>query len=288
MNQRVTIVIVNSNCRNTLWECLRKLTVGNAVPPIIVVDDASADDSVPIVAKEFPAVQLIKNAANRGFVAACNQGIRANTSDFVLLLAPDTLLSVTELQKLYDAIRMRPDVGACAPRVVNPDRSLHPTCRAFPTLNAMICDELGLSRVFPRSGRLARYRLDAWGHDETREVDQADRSCLLVRRTALEHIGLFDERFFSCFEDTDLCWRLRQAGWRTLFVTEATATQMSGQRGKTARAEILDHRYQGLFAFYRKHHPSWQLPVLRFVVQIAALFRTIAGKREYWPIVKNV
>jgi GT2 family glycosyltransferase len=288
MNERVTIVIVSYNCRDALRECLRKLTAGGVVPPIFVVANASSDNSAELVARDFPAAQLIKNAASCGFAVACNQGIRASASDFILLLAPKTLLDRAELQKLYDAIRIRPDVGVCAPRILNPDRSLHPTCRSFPTLTAMIYDELGLTRLFPHSGRFARYRMGGWGHDETREVDQVGRSCLLVRRTALEHVGLFDERFFSCLEDADLCWQLRQGGWRVLFVADATATQVGDQGNKTDRAEALGHWYQGLFAFYRKHYPRWQLLVLRFVMQIAGLFRTITGQRHYWPIVKNV
>jgi GT2 family glycosyltransferase len=283
----MTIVIVSYNRRDALWECLRKPMVGSTVPLVIVVDNSSTDDTARMVAKEFPAVQLIKIEANRGFAAACNQGIRANSSDFTLLVAPNTLLNMIELQKAYDAIRVRPDIGVCAPRIVNPDRSSRPTCRAFPTLHAMICDELGLSRLFPRSGHFARYRMGGWPHDETREVDQGGRSCLLVRRAVFEHIGLFDERFFSYFEDTDLCWRLRQGGRRVLFVTESTATQMKDQDTKPDRTEALGHRRQDLFAFYRKHYPPWQLPVLRLVVQAVGLFRTITGQRENWPIVKN-
>lgn len=288
MNERMTIVIVSYDCRDALWECLRKLMVGHDVPSIIVVDNASSDDSLEIVSKEFPAVQLIKNTTNRGFAAAWNQAIRVSTSDFILLLAPDMLLNTTELQKLYEATRLHPVVGVSAPRILNPDRSLRPTCRTFPTFNAMIYEELGWSRLFPQSRRFARYRMGGWQHDETREVDQVGKPCFLVRRRALEHVGLFDERFFARFEDADLCWRLRQAGWQVLFVADSIATQTGSEAKKSDRAELIGYRYQGLFAFYRKHYPRWQLPVLRFVVQIAAFFRTITGKREYWPIVKNV
>ena len=291
MNERVTIVIVSHNCRHALWDCLRKLMAGSTgddVPSIIVVDNASSDDSMEILTKEFPGVELIQNEVNLGLAAAANQGIRARISDFILLLAPDTLLNINELEKLYDAIRLRPDVGICAPRMLKSDRSLHPTCLTFPKLSAMICEELGLSRLFPRSMWFSRYRMAGWLHDETREVELVSRSCLLVRRRALEHIGLFDEQFFARFEDADLCKRLAQGGWRVLFVADATAVEASAPIRKADRSEVLGHRYRDLFTFYRKHHPHWQLPVLRLFVQISSLFCTITGKREYWAIVKNV
>jgi O-antigen biosynthesis protein len=288
MNEQVTVVIVSHNCGDALWECLRKLTGGAGVPPIIVVDNASNDKSTELVAREFPAVQLIRNATNVGFAAAANQGIRASTSDFILLLAPDMLLNTPDLLKLYDAIRVRPVVGICAPHLLDPERSLSPMRLVLPTLTAMIYEEFGLSRLFPRSRRLARYRMGGWNTLGDNEADQPSLSCLLVRRAALEHVGLLDERFFSSFQDVDLCWRSRQAGWQTLFVTDAFVTQNRGQDGETERAETLGFWYQGLFEFYRKHYPHWQLPFLRLVVQIGALFRTINGKREYRPIAKYV
>lgn len=287
MNERVNIVIVSYNCRDALWECLRKLTADSGVPPILVIDNASTDDSGEMVARDFPAVQLLQNTTNRGFAAACNQGIRASSSDFILLLDPDTFLKGADLQKLYEEIRLRPHIGVCGPRILNLDGTLQPSCYTFPTLGAMIFDEFGLSWLFPRSRWFARYRMSWWRHNETREVGQLSSSCLLVRRAALEHTGLLDERFFLYFEETDLCWRLQQVGWRALLVSDAAVMHVGGQSCKTDRRNALGHRYQSLFVFYHKHYPRWQLPLLRFVVQMTALTRASFGRREYWPIAKH-
>jgi GT2 family glycosyltransferase len=288
MNEQVTVVTVSHNCADALWECLRKLTGGAGVPPIIVVDNASKDKSAEVVARDFPSAQLIQNQTNRGFAAAANQGIRASNSDFILLLAPDMLLNTPDLLKLYEAIRLRPGVGICAPSSLNPNGSSRPTCLALPTLVAMICEEFGLTRLFLRSQRLAQYRIGDWVVVGDEQTNQPSISCLLVRRAALEHVGLLDERFLTTFEDIDLCWRLRQAGWQTLFVTDAVVTQNRRRGGEAERAEILGHWYRGLFEFYRIHYPRWQLPILRLVVQISTLFRVMTGKREYRSIAKYV
>jgi len=286
MNPICTIVIVSYNSRQPLQECLRKLTTEKDPYPVIVVDNASTDGTAETVARDFSVAGLIKNSKNLGFAAGCNQGIRACTSDFILLLNPDTLLERDALQKLVDLMRAQPDVGACGPRILNPDGSLQPSCRQFPTLGAMITDELGFGRLFPHSRRLAKYRMHGWEHNETATVDQLMGACLLLRRSALEHLGLLDERFFLYFEEVDLCLRLQQAGWRVVFVADAMVTHLGGESSKTDPRNALGHRYRSLFTFYRKHYPKWQSPILRLTIQIAALARVLAGRRDYWPVAK--
>ena|ERR1035438_2213977 len=286
MNLFCTIVIVSYNCRQPLQACLLTLTSGGHPPPIIVVDNASTDDTAEMIGRDFPTVQLIQNTRNHGFAAACNQGIRACASNFILLLNPDTMLRPATLQKLVDTMRAQPNIGACGPRVLNTDGSLQSSCRRFPTLGAMVCDELGLGRLFPHSRRFAKYRMHGWEHDETHDVDQLMGSCLLLRRMMLEHIGLLDERFFLYFEEVDLCLRLWRTGWRAVFVADATVTHLGGECSKTDPRNALGHRYRSLFAFYRKHYPAWQLPILRLCVQIAAFARVVGGQRDYWPVAR--
>ena len=282
MNLFCTIVIVSYNCRQALQTCLLTLTSAGDPPPILVVDNGSTDGTTEMIARDFPTVQLIQN---HGFAAACNQGIRAGASDFILLLNPDTMLRPATLQKLMDTMRAQPTIGACGPRVLNTDGSLQPSCRRFPTLGAIVCDELGLGRLFPHS-RFAKYRMNGWEHDKTRDVDQLMGSCLLLRRTMLEHIGLLDEQFFLYFEDVDLCLRLWRTGWRVVFVADLTVTHLGGESSNTDPRNSLGHRYSSLFAFYRKHYPKWHLPVLRLFVQITAVARAARGQREYWPVAR--
>jgi GT2 family glycosyltransferase len=277
VNLPVAIIIVSYNCREPLRACLRSLQTGKHT--IVVVDNASADNTTEMLRREFPSVTLIENPENHGFAAACNQGVRATDEPFVLLLNPDTIVELSALLRLLQVMRERPDVGACGPRILNPDGTLQPSCRRFPTLGTMLLAELGWRR---------RYLMRDWQHDDTREVDQLMGSCLLLRREALEQVGLLDERFFLYFEEVDLCWRLKQAGWRVLFVHDATIIHSAGASTKTAPQPNLVHRYRSLFEFYRKHFPRWQLLALKMGVFIGTVARSIRVERDYWAVARRV
>jgi N-acetylglucosaminyl-diphospho-decaprenol L-rhamnosyltransferase len=288
MNQSCVIIIVSYNCRDALRECLGNLATPGDMPPTIVVDNASTDGSAEMVSRDFPTVQLIRNARNCGFAAACNQGIAASDHPFVLLLNPDTLVTETALKGLLDVMDAQPDVGACGPRILNPDGSPQASVRKFPTLRALACDELGLSTAFPHVPWLTGYRLSSWPLETTAEVDQLGGSCLMLRRAALAQTGVMDERFFMYFEEVDLCLRLRNAGWRVLYIYAVTIIHAGGQSSKTDWDNSMRYRYQSLFSFYRKYHPAWQLVVLKTVVQVGAVLRTVVGQKGYWAIAKEV
>lgn len=252
------IVIVHYRCPAALRHCLASLPAGR-----VVVVDNSGDAGVP---------NAIVNECNRGFAAACNQGIRTTTEPFVLLLNPDTVVTRDALERLLAG--MTDGVGACGPLIRNEDGSVQPSVRWFPTWWRMALAEFGIRGAYyvKRPGPV---------------VEQLMGSCLLLRRAALDQIGLLDERFFVYFEEVDLCLRLQQAGWRVVFVPEAVITHVGGQSSRHDRATALRHRYRSLFAFYRKHYPHWQLGLLRLIVQTAALGRVILGQRWYAPVARE-
>jgi len=166
MNCFCTIVIVSYNCRQALQTCLLKLIAEGYPPPILVVDNASTDGtakwsqpiSLPFSSSRTPRTTVLLR------VQPGHPGVRF---DFILLLNPDTLLKRATLQKLSDIMRSQPNIGASGPRVLNTDGSLQSSCRRFPTLGAMACDELGFSRLFPHTGVWPKYRMHGWPHDET-------------------------------------------------------------------------------------------------------------------------
>jgi GT2 family glycosyltransferase len=254
------IIIVSFNCREELRQCLRSVPATR----VVVVDNASTDGSAEMA--------HIANKTNRGFAAACNQGIAATTEPFVLLLNPDTVNP--PLQQLLDCMETNPEAGACGPRILNPDGSPQISCRRFPTWWRMALAELGLRNFY-------------YVRHPGREVEQLMGSCLLLRRAALEEVGLLDERFFLYFEEVDLCWRLKNAGWKILFVDDATITHTGGASSRPVRAEALRHRYESLFTFYRKHYPAWHLAVLKCAAQLGAFRRQgdcASIAREVWSM----
>ena len=253
----LAIVIVSFNCRKNLRQCLASLPTAH----IVVVDNASTDGGA--------AMAHIVNDTNRGFAAACNQAISATTEPFLLLLNPDTVNP--PVQQLLDFMEANPDVGACGPRIINPDGSAQVSCRRFPTWWRMALAELGLRRFY-------------YVAHPGRDVEQLMGSCLMLRHAAVEQVGLFDERFFLYFEEVDLCLRLRQAGWHVAYVPDATVTHAGGASSRTVRAEALRHRYCSLFAFYRKYYPAWQLLVLKCAVQLGTALR----RSDYTSIAREV
>lgn len=251
---RVDVCIVAWRTRDFLRRCLRSVVGCSEVSRIVVVDNASQDGTVEMVTGEFPSVELIPNTENLGFAAANNQAIRAGRSPIVLLLNPDTEVRPGAVRTLTDVFQEDRRIGAVAAQLLLPDGSIQRSCRSFPEPAPLLLDALGLSRLFPRSETFGRYRMTYWDHDSRREVDQPMASALALRRAALDDVGLFDEAFPLFFNDVDLCYRLRQAGWRIVFEPRAKVLHHHGRSTSQARASAVIDSHRGLIRFYRKHY----------------------------------
>ncbi len=256
MAPTLSICIVVWNTREDLRACLSAIIAHPPQRPheIIVVDNASADGSAEMVARDFPGVRLIANATNEQYARGSNQALRASAGELVLLLNPDVRLLSGAIDTLVSFMDANPEAGACAPKLIHPDGRLQRSVRSFPTPGALAADLLGLARVFPRSRVFGRYRLTFWDYDSVREVDQPMASALMLRRQALLQVGLLDEQFPLFFNDVDLCYRLREAGWRIHFVPEACAVHRVGASTSQARRQALRLSGEGLLRFYRKHY----------------------------------
>jgi len=248
------VCIVSWRTRELLRACLRTAVGQPEVAWTVVVDNSSNDGTVEMVRAEFPEVHLIANAVNRGYAAANNQGISAGEAPFVLLLNPDTALMPGALGALLEEMQEDPKLGAVAPQLVLPDGSVERSCRSFPEPAALFCAAVGLSRLFPRSAAFGRYRMTYWDHDSRREVDQPMASALLLRRAALEEIGLFDESIPLYFNDVDLCYRLWQAGRKIVFQPAAKVLHHHGSSTGQARPRAVLESHRSLIRFYRKHY----------------------------------
>lgn len=253
-SDKLDVCIVAWRSRDLLRACLQAIDGRREVGDIVVVDNASGDGSVEMVRGEFPNVRLIANDDNLGFAAANNQGLRATQAPFVLLLNPDTEVQEGALEALLAAFADERCAGAAA-QLLLPDGSIQASCRSFPEPAALLYEALGLARLFPGSESIGRYRMRYWDHRSRREVDQPMASALALRRRALEETGLFDDDFPLYFNDVDLCYRLREAGWKIVFEPAAQVIHYYGHSSTwQVRPAAIVESHRSLIRFYRKHY----------------------------------
>jgi GT2 family glycosyltransferase len=267
----LSIAIVNWNTRELLSNCLESIF---SYPPacpynVIVVDNASSDGSSEMVRQLFPQVCLIDNQENAGFAKATNQAIRVSDSKYVLLLNPDTVVLPDALQELVEFMENNPEAGAVGSRVLNPDGSLQTSCYVAPTLSHEFFRLFHLSRFYPDSA----YQMNNWNTSTPRLVDIIQGDCLMVRKSALDQVGLLDERFFIYSEDVDLCYRLQRASWGLFWVPSAQVIHYGGQSTRQVAAEMFIQLYQSKLICMRKHHGRAAATTYKFLLLFAALPR---------------
>lgn len=227
----VTVVIVSYRVPELLARCLasiRDTTTARAVRSV-VVDNASGDGTVEQIQRNFPQVTVIANEENRGFSIASNQATAAAESEAILFLNPDTELQPHALDEMLDFLESHPDVGVIGPRLVYPDGQTQPSRRRDPTLLIALVESTLIQRWWPRCPVLAHYYAGDQSEGETQQVDWLVGACLLIRRAALRKAGGFDERFFMYSEEMDLCRRIRENGWRVVYLPSARVTHHEGR-----------------------------------------------------------
>ena len=281
-NQRVkltvSIVIVNWKTPELLAGCLDSIfndPVSDQFE-IFVVDNASGDHSVEMLEKHYPAVKLIANKENIGFGRACNQVIPMATAPYVLLLNPDTLVVDRAISKLVDFMDSQPDCASAGPMVLNPDGSLQLACRrAFPSPAAAFYRLTYLSKLFPNNPRFAKYNMTFADPREQLDVDALSGSCMMVRKSFIDKVGLLDEDIFMFGEDIDWCWRFKQAGGRVVYFPDAVVYHYHGASSRLRRVGATINLHKGMEVFYRKHLAPQQWPVFNYAVYLAIWLRAL-------------
>ncbi|MBI4127501.1 MAG: glycosyltransferase family 2 protein [Parcubacteria group bacterium] len=270
-----SVIIVSYNVAEHLRRCLMSLALQTKLPDeIIVVDNASADETVSMIKREFPHVRLITNAENRGFAKAVNQAMRISRGEALLILNPDTEVPPTTLDALGSYLAQHTDVGIVGPKIIKPDGSLELGARkTLPTPNVAFFRMIGLARLFPRHKTFARYNLTYLDPDGIYPVDIVSGSCMLVRRVVAEKLSGFDERFFMYAEDIDFCYRAGQAGYNVHYVGAVTITHVHGASSRKRRLQSIFHFYRSMWLFYNKHFAAGTFVLLRPFVYAAILLR---------------
>ncbi|OHB75427.1 MAG: hypothetical protein A2Z25_20960 [Planctomycetes bacterium RBG_16_55_9] len=259
--------MVNWNTLELLRNCLASVyrQAGEVDFEVIVVDNASTDGSVEMVKRDFPQVILIENADNRGFAAANNQGMAVAKGRYVLLLNSDTLVLDDAIASTVRFADRHPRAGVTGCRVLNPDRTIQPTCFMFPSILNMLLSSMYLYKLFPKSRFFGREHMTWWGRDDIREVDVVTGCFMLVRRQAIDQVGVLDERFFMYAEETDWCYRFKQNGWQVIFAPVGQIIHFGGQSAaKKPVATIIQLRLSVL-KFVRKHYGRLSHLVARFL-----------------------
>jgi GT2 family glycosyltransferase len=252
------VVIVSYNCRALLTSCLESLQ-GSGSPACLttvhVVDNASTDDTAQLISRGFPDVRLTVLPENRGFSAANNVAIRETTAPFVLFLNPDTEVYPGTLDYLLGEMADAPDVGMIGCRLELPDGSFdHAAKRSFPTPTAALAHFTGIGRRADSSQTLAQYRAPDVDEHGVGDVDALNGAFMLVRREALDAVGLLDEGYWLYMEDLDWCRRFHLAGWRVLYDGRVSCLHLKGGTSgshRRLRQNIAFHR--GMARFYRRY-----------------------------------
>jgi GT2 family glycosyltransferase len=222
---------------------------------VIIVDNGSVDDTLPMLQRDFPDARLIKNSTNLGFAYPSNQALRISQGKFMLLLNPDTIVLTGALNELVDYAETHPEVGICGPKVLNRDGSLQKACkRGVSRPWAAFSYFSGLSGLFPRSKFFGGYLLNYLDEDQIHEVDGISGSCMLIRREVIEQIGYLDERFFAYQEDADYCFQVKAAGWKVVYLPSARITHFGGQGGSRVQPyKSIYEWHRSYYLYYRKN-----------------------------------
>jgi GT2 family glycosyltransferase len=274
----LSTIIVTYNTREMTLDCLRAL-VSDAQSieghEILVVDNASSDQTVQAIQQNFPHVKIIANPKNLGFGAANNQALKQATGDFILLLNSDAFPKPGAIPTLIQELKANPNAGLIGPRLLNPDGTMQLSCYKFPSPGRAWAENLWLAAAFPKSA-LGDYR--QWNHDEPRMVDWVIGACILLRREVYQQVGGFDERFFMYAEESDWQLRIKQAGWQIAFTPSAQVTHLAGASATgdskpAPQARINPVFFNSLDYYERKHHGIAGLLSLRVAMILGCSMR---------------
>lgn len=277
----LSIIILSYNVRDLLLNCLKSIYENKPKGvfwQIIVVDNASTDDSVKVIRQNFPQVEVVVNESNLGFSKGNNRGIPKATADVVLFLNPDTVIVGSVIQDSLSFLQKDPKVGALTCRVDLPNGELDYSChRGLPTPWNSLCYFTGLAKVFPKVKLFAGYTASYLDINKTHEIDCGNGTFLMIKREAGEEIGWWDTDYFWNGEDIEFCYRLKQTGWRFFYFAEGRIIHYKGSSSglwstaKTVvptetRVRAARSAAQAMRIFYKKHYYPNYPPLLRNLI----------------------
>jgi N-acetylglucosaminyl-diphospho-decaprenol L-rhamnosyltransferase len=275
MNQvDITLAIINYNTKSLLKTCIDSIeeTQPLAGYEIIVIDNGSADGSAEMMKQDFPQIHFLENAGNLGYAAAANQALRTSRAKYVMVLNTDIELDRDAIDILVEHADRHDDLGIAGPLLLNTDGSVQMSGRRFPSfLDAMAHAFLGI--VWPRNPFSARYRMLDWDRSTDSLVDWVSGAAMLIRRSAAEDVGYFDEGYFMYVEDMDLCYQMWRRGWKVYFCPDSKIIHHIGQASNQVSAKMIIEFQRSLYRFFNKTYSDTNKRWLKPLVACALVLR---------------
>lgn len=247
MRPLVSVIIVTYNSEEYIIKCIKSLKNQNYKNiEILLVDNNSKDKTLDKI-KKFYSVKIILNKRNEGFASACNKAILKSRGDYILIINPDVFVRKDTLGKLVNHLNKNNDVGIVGCKLINLDGSLQYSCRRFPHLPVHF-----LKMLFPKLKSVSSYLMLDRDHSIVQEVDWLLGAFLFIRKRVFEQIGLLDQKFFIYFEDTDICHRAKEAGWKIIYYPHAIATHVYRQASHKILSKEFFHHLRSMLIYYGK------------------------------------
>jgi N-acetylglucosaminyl-diphospho-decaprenol L-rhamnosyltransferase len=285
----VTIVIVNYNTCELLEKCIASIkNETTCLHEIIVVDNASKDESLTMLNIKYSDVIVINNTCNVGFAKANNQGFSIGSGKYYLMLNPDTVILSGAIDKLVAYMDSNQNVGICGPQNVDSEGNLQYSCDYFPGFFKTLWAHTNFVNRYPNVKIFQRSRLRECDYVSKMEVEKIMGCSLMIRSSLYKQLGGLDTRYFMYFEETDLCYRVKQAGSRILYLPDASIVHFGGESAKTVKEErvinnktVVSYYYKSQCYFFRKNYGLWPMvaiSALDFSFGCALLFRNLFRK----------
>jgi len=266
----LSVILVNYNGKDYISKCLDSIkeSIQGIKSEIIVVDNHSTDGSAEILQKNHPDIRLLRNHKNLGFSKANNQGLRASSGNYILIINPDTRLYSNSIKKLLAEIKKSPDIGGVGPALINNKKDVQVSFGGRVNFFSEALKKTFLNRFY-------KYQLKKNG--KKRDVEWLSAACFMSTQEVLKKAGMFDEKFFLYFEDIDLCKRIRKEGWRLVYQPEAKVFHEGGASTKKRKLNSRFYYRKSQLYFYRKHSPAFSFFLLQVFLSINFVFVLFQG-----------
>ena len=253
-NIKLSIIIINWNTKQLLLNCLASIysTVGDIPFELFVVDNASTDDSVTAVSEAYPQATMIVNTSNLGFARANNMAIRKMRGEYAVLLNSDTVLKEAALDLLLEFMEQHPDAGMCGPQLLNADGTNQNSIGTFPMLITEFMSKSLIRFILPKTFERAVRRYP-FTFNEPAPVDFIVGACMVVRKAAIDMVGMLDEDYFFLYEETDWCYRMHRAGWLVYHVPDVKIYHLGGQSMKEINLRSRVEAWRSRYLFFKKN-----------------------------------